>query len=337
MCKLLYFPYISIPNASWLKQALLYWDGVATIVPTDYLRYPSQFSSFARELVRENIVQAIQPEEYANAYYEEFRAFLEWAKMYPSHFLLSEASGHGRKASQVYVHTGKLGSVLGSGLIKLQYARRIDDQWYEMNGQLSMCFMAFLAILIGREEDYVPMTDFYQGMSTLFDVTPQPAPRNARRIRAVLRNTILEDIFPVPDKIEDLNDLLRFKDRYFDELQSFRRHIEDFLISLDGLPEELQRERCQNFRLNVQDELEEIKGHMGRFCAPQINFGTLVPVLPCIYETVKGNPVGAGVGMAAVFGQMIWNDERKRNLRKPLAYAALYRDRFYGWRSKLRT
>lgn len=32
---ILYYPTISIPNSSWLRQALLYFDEVASIVPSD--------------------------------------------------------------------------------------------------------------------------------------------------------------------------------------------------------------------------------------------------------------------------------------------------------------
>ena len=29
----LYFPYISVPQGSWFTRVLLYWDGVASVVP----------------------------------------------------------------------------------------------------------------------------------------------------------------------------------------------------------------------------------------------------------------------------------------------------------------
>lgn len=335
MCRLLYFPYISIPNASWLVQALLYWDGVATIVPTDYLEYPDQFSSFARELVQENIIQTVQPEEYAYSYYDEFMTFLKWARAHAPQFRLNRIFRRNQNISQTYLHAGKIGDILGSEFMRLGFARRSDDQWYEMTEQLSMAFMTFLAILIGREENYVPMTDSCQGMLSLFDATSHPASTSEGTIRDALRTTMLNDIFPVPSNMNNLSDLLRFRDKYHDELQRFRRHIENFLISLDGLSEDLQRERCRNFQLEIQDELKEIKGHMGWFRAPKINFGTVMSALPSVYGAISGDPVSAGIGVGAVFGQMIWNSDRNENLRKPLAYAALYQNRFHGRQGKL--
>jgi hypothetical protein len=33
---ILYFPTIAVPNGTWLRRALLYWDEVASIVPQGY-------------------------------------------------------------------------------------------------------------------------------------------------------------------------------------------------------------------------------------------------------------------------------------------------------------
>lgn len=36
----LYYPYINLPQDAWSTRALLYWDGLATIVPMEHLRIP---------------------------------------------------------------------------------------------------------------------------------------------------------------------------------------------------------------------------------------------------------------------------------------------------------
>lgn len=40
MDKLLYFPYISIPNTEWTIHSLLYWDEVASIIPFEFMQDP---------------------------------------------------------------------------------------------------------------------------------------------------------------------------------------------------------------------------------------------------------------------------------------------------------
>ncbi len=79
MNSLLYYPTISIRDSSWLPKAMLYWDGIATIAPVEYLNDPSRFSAFTRALLREGLIEIVQPEEYAYTHYEEYTAFFEWA------------------------------------------------------------------------------------------------------------------------------------------------------------------------------------------------------------------------------------------------------------------
>ncbi len=188
--------------------------------------------------------------------------------------------------------------------------------------------MTFLAILIGQETDRIPTTDTYQGMSTLFNVEKQSAFKNSRVIRNSLRNTILENVLPVPCGLESYTDIIRFRDKYRDELVRFRRHVEDFIASLDGLPSELQEERCQFFVQNSQDEIEMIKDHMGSLRAPKIDMGTLVAALPCVFDAALGNFGGAAIGLAGIIREMVWNSDKNVNRAKPLAYAALYRSRY---------
>ena len=80
MSKLLYYPYISIPKEPWLIQALLYWDGIATIVPFDILKSTSYISPFARQLIKEEIIETVQPDEYAYSHSDDFLKFLNYAQ-----------------------------------------------------------------------------------------------------------------------------------------------------------------------------------------------------------------------------------------------------------------
>lgn len=326
MSRLLYYPYISIPNADWLKQAILYWDGVSTIVPEDYLQRPNQFSKFARSMVREGIIEAVLPETYAYQYAYECTQFLNWALENAHHFPLPP-HGYTYMTTKQYVHVGKLG-FLAEELERNRLARRINEQWYTMNSRLSMSFMTFLAILIGQAEDYIPTTDQYQGMSVLFNLDYQNAFTNSRVVRNTLRNSILDNILPVPAGEQDLLDLLRFKERYHDELVRFRNRIEEFIVELDGLPEEIQAERRYYFLARAQDEIEQIKGHMGALRVPEIKMGTVVTALSSTIDFVTSNYIGGTANLLNLLVDVFGNEDRDTNLQKPLAYAALYKQTF---------
>lgn len=326
VCRLLYYPKISIPNTAWLAQAVLYWDGLTTIVPTDYLKYPERFSRFARDLVKEGIVQTIQPEAYAYSYVHEYMQFLEWVERYRDKFLLSISNDDCPTVIH-NLHTGKLGYI-GSELERMGVARRINERWYETSESLSMSFMTFLAVLISQKENYIPMTDSYGGMSALFGIGSRNSSNTARRIRNETRNAILDGLLPAPYGIKDYCDLLRFKEHYHDELIRFRRRIEDFVLTIDSIPVELRQERIESFLLFSKDEISEIKGHMSFFQVPRIDIGTLVGILPSAYYALQGNFENAALGMIPVVGEMFWNRDRRMNRRKPLAYAALFQGRF---------
>ena len=62
--KVLYYPYINLPQSDWLNRMLLYYEQVGTITPPAYKTYPSKFNSYTRELIREGLVRQIFPYEY---------------------------------------------------------------------------------------------------------------------------------------------------------------------------------------------------------------------------------------------------------------------------------
>lgn len=335
MNKLLYYPTISIPDPSWLPKALLYWDGLATIAPVEYLEHPSRFSNFTRTLLREELIEIVQPEEYAYSHHEEYMAFFDWALHNADSFSLKSLSPG--IPSFYKLHMGKLGYHFGRELVRANLARHVDDEWFLMEPKLGEAFMTFLAILIGQETDRDPVTDRFLGVSSLFFVDRHTASRQSAIVKSALRNLILDEILPVPNGlhgIEGLQDVRRFKERYHDELERFRCHIEDFILSVDGQPEAVQNERRKIFLRNAQEEINELKGHMGWFRAPQIDLGTFIAAAPCAFGALSEDYAGAAVSIAALVGETMYNRERSHNRKKPLAYAALYQRRHEGQHAK---
>lgn len=334
MNKLLYYPAISIPDPSWLPKALLYWDGLATIAPVQYLEDPSRFSPLMRSLLREELIEIVQPEEYAYSHYEEYSTFLDWVLRNADSFAL-EPNRSGRRHYMPYVpydvHAGKLSHRFANELVRAGLARHIDDEWFQVDRELGMAFMTFLAILIGQETDYDPVTDRFLGVSSLFYIDRHTASKHSANIRSALRSSILDQILPVPQGLygmKGLQKVRKFKERYHNELEHFRRHIEDFILSIDGLPETVQNERREIFLKNAKEEIDNLKGHMGWFQAPQIDMGTFIAAAPYAVNALSGDLAGSAVGIAALIGGTMYNQERVSNDRKPLAYAALYQRRY---------
>ncbi len=57
----LYFPFIDIPNSSWMIHTLLYWDKVSSIVPLEYVLRPSAHTKFMRDMVEAELVEQVFP------------------------------------------------------------------------------------------------------------------------------------------------------------------------------------------------------------------------------------------------------------------------------------
>lgn len=339
MNKLLYYPNISIPDSSWLSKALLYWDGIATIAPVQYLEDPSRFSPFMRSLLREELIEIVQPEEYTYSYYEEYNKFLDWVLRHADSFAMESnklIKRHPTSYMPYDLHTGKLSYRFANELVRAGLARRIDGEWFQVDQALGKSIMTFLAILIGQETDRDPVTDRFLGVSSLFYIDRHTASRHSAAVRSALRNSILDQILPVPQGLSGIKGLVRvcqFKERYHDELERFRCHIEDFILSVDGLPAATQNERREIFLKNAKEEIDDLKGHMGWFQAPQIDMGTFIAATPGAVSALSGDFTGATVGIAALIGETTYNRERISNRRKPMAYAALYQHQ-YGHRRK---
>ena len=189
--------------------------------------------------------------------------------------------------------------------------------------------MTFLAVLIGQNTNYIPVTDTYKGLSPLFDIGPVNPYLNSKIIRNNMRNYILDNILPVPSKIDNFYDIFKFKEKYYEQLTSFRRHIETFIISIIGLSAELQNEQLNYFIQQSKDELAELKYNMKWFRAPTINMGTLIPVI--VQSTINFaltqniEPISC---LTNIILSSIYNNDRNKNLGRPLAYAAIYSDHY---------
>ena len=59
----LYFPNISLPNDSWFTRILLYWDGIASVVPRRMSRSDPELTPFMSELLSAKLVRPLRPRE----------------------------------------------------------------------------------------------------------------------------------------------------------------------------------------------------------------------------------------------------------------------------------
>lgn len=78
MKSLLYYPYINLPQNDWTIRALLYYDNVNAIVPTQYFYEPEHYNPFMREAIMNELITPINPMDVLNNPYEVSLRFIEY-------------------------------------------------------------------------------------------------------------------------------------------------------------------------------------------------------------------------------------------------------------------
>ena len=62
--KVLYYPYVRVPDSLWLTRLLLYWDSIGTIVPYEFLENPEKLGEHTRSLVQHELIKQVIPGMY---------------------------------------------------------------------------------------------------------------------------------------------------------------------------------------------------------------------------------------------------------------------------------
>ena len=329
----LYFPYINVPDRAWFTRVLLYWDEVGSIVPSDFISRPDELSSHMRTLVQEGLVRQVIPAQYvhaAPAFEETFLQFLD------AHDGLRQSSPPTPPSGRcMRIHMQKLGD-LPEELVRRGIARRGNDAWYEVESEVGKHFMAYLAGVIGQMErpNYVPVTEEKVNLAA-FGLPPSTG---VEQSLASLRVLILDDLLPAPVEPPSASALRSFKERFGAQLTRFRARLETELTGLATLPAGEARElRIRNVRRQLREEVDEIQSRLRERRWGRIVFGRLCAVVgaavPALQSAVSGDMltgVAAVTSLAgAVYVAAHGTEARAAVLERPLAYAALARERLH--------
>jgi len=329
--KVLYFPYIKVPENKWFTRVLLYWDEIGSIVPSEYAHNPERLGKYMESLVKEGQVEPVIPSKYIHKVPNFEGAFI---KMINDNPLIQSRRGIALEQNQTFtMHIEKF-SPLVYELVDMGLAREIDPPWFEMENLTAELYMAYLSSVLGNTEDLnmQPITDSRQSLSAYSDFNEKLSkPVNIFRD---LRMRVIQDILPAPVKVIPVSDLVKFKNQHHDLLQRFRKHIESRLIKVASNQDaELRAREEQFFKEELREEREEILALMRRSRWPQIAFGGVAAAMPILGGIVTANPASGLLGLPplayALYTAYNGNKEKQNSiLGSPLAYAALAQRRF---------
>ena len=320
--KALYFPYINLPDNDWLYLMLLYWDQLSSIVPSEYICNPEELSPHMSTLMREGLVNPVLPQEVLRDlpdFGEPFLGFIRRKIRRPQ--LKNVVLGQ-----RIPIHIEKLGKVADE-LVDMRLATTAGYPWFEMDQWVANAFMSYLASLVGSlpEIASVPITNDARCFHLLAGYQGRAFPERMRQ-----RQLILGKIFPFPKADLSLNTIIKFKEKYGNELARFRNKIEGLCIDLSNTPQRDREEQIQIKTRELKDEIDIIANHMHETWH-HITFLDILPVLSATGSVIAGShgnqTLAAGTGLLSLSTAIYRYIERKQEMRfllkEPLAYGAL--------------
>lgn len=315
--KVLYFPYINVPNSTWFTRMLLYWDEVGTIVPYDYIEEPERFGEHTRSLVQAGLVTQVIPgihlhkishftESFSN-YLESLGAELEIRRK-AFKGLLGE-----RKVARVHIE--KMNDI-GHILVDMGLAEKRKYPWYFLEPQTGIEFMIYLAATLGNLDDLhcMPITDEFGYLHDyIYSSSPDMLPE--QKISS-LRLQILDGVFPSPNKPLTANEIADFKNKHGNTLSDFRRKVERELITLAEIDDNNLRQRQLDlFMGEAHESIEEIINRLNESGYNRLTLGKIGSIIAAI-------PSVSGI---VRIGNAIYNAFEKSeslNMRRSFLYAA---------------
>ena len=249
--KVLYFPYINIPQSDWTKKVLLYWDSVGIIVPDEYRRNPNRYEINTRELLTSGLITQIIPQEHTNNQLALFNSFNTFISSPDFEIEKKRKSFQNYNIPKPQIHVEKFDNGLMNNLVDLGIATRIDWRWYQVEKETAIYLMSYLAAVLGEITKMTPITD---SIKQYFVNPVQKETRNE-----ILRSRILNSLLPLPLEYS-IEELVHFKEKYSNQLKRFRNRIERLIIELNS--SESSDDLLNNYIEEFQMDKEEISRRM---------------------------------------------------------------------------
>lgn len=358
--KVLYFPYISVPDTAWFTRVLLFWDEVGTIVPRDVQgeALDEMIGPRTRALRDAGLVRLIEPAGDHIDFSEDHQiaaGFLELlARATAAHNeSLDERNDRVERAQpsivapahrrspippgSLLIHERKMNRDLMQHLLGMGLAQELDGRWCAVEQQTAELYMAYLAVLMAERDAMDPITDRRPSLEAIEAVAKiGSTPAIGLRVAAdQLQIELLEEVLPAPDEAVSVNDLCSFKRKHGHLLTAFRQKLARTAIDVLQVSDPVLRaEKRALCRRDLAAEVDQLSRYMHEHHWPKIVFGSfcgLVALVPPVLAAA-GSP-GAIVPTlpataAGAYGA--WDLFRSALTRSdsPLAYAVLAKDKF---------
>lgn len=221
--KALYYPTIDIEDDEWIKNAILFWDEIDTIVPKSISNpYKNANSLYLSDL---GILKPISPDDSALENVER-QIFKFSKKEYVLSFLQRtnnhEVNPYGDSRSELYLHRDKLPLSFQSYLSERQLIN--DDGWAMVSSNFADYYMTLLATTLAKKKHMCLLTGASApyGLSTSYSLDLVNGSESVKtKVAEGILFKLVVDGFKISNT-ESLSDLLDYKRLRKDELRRFR-------------------------------------------------------------------------------------------------------------------
>ncbi|MBU8921693.1 MAG: hypothetical protein KOO63_07715 [Bacteroidales bacterium] len=272
---ILYYPTIALPEGSWLKQALLYWDELASIVPlkydyeTDKTKPVIPYSPDIEYLFDKNVFRPIPPDNFLKLenHFEKHDEFFEEIKIIvKSESFKKLVPKNKKRFYNSKIHHDKVSNRLFDWLQRNGLAKKWEGEgeWYRFENNTGLLYMALLAKYLADIDinHTMPGTNLniYEGL-----VFKSPSLNEGFSCLDVkFKNSL-----PIPREDVSIADILDFKENNKNRmaLLNFRSSLDQFHRDLsDSENKNIVNQVLAGFKENIElgvSELTELMKESG--------------------------------------------------------------------------
>lgn len=317
----LYFPNINLPSTSWTCRTLLYWDSVSTIVPHSLHEKKRHYTSQMRDLLEAGLVRPISPAQLFHA----SQAIAHPFSRYLSQLRPDELTIRRGEEAVAHLHIEKITDTTRRALVEYCGALEVEDGWWQVPTPIANRYMAMLALTMAQENGLQanPVTD-KQYQLQLFNQAHGHL--SADSVFSEVRNDLLKELFPIPLQAAKVDALIKFKEKYGDQLRTFRATVEKEVFAVASIENDEKRKAA----MAVSREYLEVQ-RQSAIDAMRINFrhilfNTIVPAsISALTFKLGGDIPGmasAGYGLVQAASSAVRDLTGANAMEMPMAYAA---------------
>ena len=226
---LLYYPTIDIPSASWVRQGIMYWDKIGSIVPQAYdnhlpphLRYSDQL----QPLYDAKLFRPFDPGELFNKGWKQnaVQKFeTELFKILDSESFLAKLPEPSQRKVETELYFEKVNDYVYEKLKERNLVGERKDEFIYFEENTSLVYMAVLAKYLAEIDDQltIPSTDLedYQ------DLNFKPTEEGDREI--ICLRVEFRELLRVPADNVEIERVIDFRLKRNSELLNFRHQVYD--------------------------------------------------------------------------------------------------------------